>query len=210
MFSPPGLQTHASHSEPESATHSRERRRVAMIVREMTAYIDSRFNELSDKLDLATAGLAMFANRELLAQELELAQPDIEPSPLRATLFKTDYCEEPLVCQTSVSVECAKTLHFDLCAEERHDVGIQTCGEWEPLAEMHAQRITNNTTTQKLANSTVHDAVLTAGDMMRPCEAESKHEIASLEQIRGLFAESAQNLRTNVQRDIVQIFQDVT
>ena len=64
----PGL-THSDysgrHSEPESATHSRERRRVAVIVRELTSYIDERFNQLSSKLDIATAGLVAIANKEL-------------------------------------------------------------------------------------------------------------------------------------------------
>ena len=65
---PPGLlaeHDRVPSSEPESATHSRERRRVALIVRELSTHLDAKFAELGAKIDMATAGLVAIANREL-------------------------------------------------------------------------------------------------------------------------------------------------
>ena len=64
------------HSEPESVTHSRERRRVAIIVRELTTYIEEKLDNLAAKLDMATAGLVAIANRQLNELESEDGELD--------------------------------------------------------------------------------------------------------------------------------------
>ena len=116
-----------------------------MIVRELTAYFDQRFNKLcsnvdfqqlttnleikldslNSKLDTATAGQVAIANRELECLQLNLSQPDAEPSPERLQTTKKP--------STDVGPLQPTCLHFELCATQ--DAVIQTCGEWLPLID---------------------------------------------------------------------------
>ena len=77
FFCPPGLadQCNSGFSYgPESATQSRERRRIAVVVRELTAYFDAKFAQLEAKVDLATLGLITIANRELESIKIGVQQ----------------------------------------------------------------------------------------------------------------------------------------
>ena len=121
----------AHNSSPETATRSRERRRVALVVRELTSYLDERFNELNNKLDVATAGLVTIANKELSAIPSDIYQPDAEKSPEKQLAPSTRPSHQPVV---PLEDACAKTLTFDIyeAADVSH-VGVQTCGTWEAL-----------------------------------------------------------------------------
>ena len=72
---PPGLMQRGFYGVLESATHARERRRVTVIVRELTRHIDQRFDELSSKLDLASSGLIAIADQALISNSLDAPQP---------------------------------------------------------------------------------------------------------------------------------------
>ena len=77
FFCPPGLadQCNSGFSYgPESATQSRERQRIAVVVRELTAYFDAKFAQLEAKVDLATLGLITIANRELESIQIGVQQ----------------------------------------------------------------------------------------------------------------------------------------
>ena len=78
---PPGLcDPFKQHSEPETATHFRERRRVALVVRELTQYFDKK---LSEKIDVAIIALVTIANQQLFSLNDAHKQPDEELSPER-------------------------------------------------------------------------------------------------------------------------------
>ena len=112
-------------SEPESATQSRERRRVALVIRELSTHFDTKFDELAAKIDVATAGLVAIANRELAALMTNMNQPDAELSPDRVS---------QQVCPVHDTGLQPTTLNFDLFArDDVVEIGIQTCGEWEPF-----------------------------------------------------------------------------
>jgi len=59
VFSPPGLflGTDSGHSEPETATKSRERRRVALVIRELSGHIDEKIEESKQEVALQVKGL---------------------------------------------------------------------------------------------------------------------------------------------------------
>ena len=104
-------------SEPESATHSRERRRVAVVVRELTAYLYAKFEQLEAKVDIATLGLVAIANRELetfLVDGRQEKQPDSEPSPERQRSARA----KRAITEKSGDDEFAPGALFDLYSQD--------------------------------------------------------------------------------------------
>ena len=112
-------------SEPESSTRSRERCRVALVIREVTTHLDNKFDELAAKINIATAGLVTIANRELATFTTCGNQPDAEPSPNRISRQ---------VCPVRDTDLQPRALRFDIFTrDDVVEIGVQTSAQWEPL-----------------------------------------------------------------------------
>ena len=92
MTSPPGLCD--SDPVPETATRSRERRRVALVIREITACFQERFDRLKAKLDMATNGLVLVANQELAKLNSADTKPEGDQSTSIPSTQYHDVCDK--------------------------------------------------------------------------------------------------------------------
>ena len=124
MTSPPGFCD--SDPVPETATRSRERRRVALVIREITACFQEFFDRLEAKLDMATNGLVLVANQELAKLNSADTKPEGDQSTSIPSPQHHDVCEKHGMDHKALSLDMTDNNKF--C-----HTGMQTDANWEPL-----------------------------------------------------------------------------